>query len=189
MLVLEGINHAPPRLLARIAEALPALEGLTLVYRERSIEQDSGPIAARWPALAWEYAAALARRSRLEHFGWNYLLETPASPATLLHFEEGFCPRECTHGGAANGPLDELEDVLRLFAASIPSLSSLAIHERDSLPGTVCGIKRDTQGKPVFNIYREMFCNDSKWAALCERYSPEYFVSWPLFGETSSGFD
>lgn len=91
VLVLEGIHRdsAYPRLIEVIAIQFPDLIGLTLVMRDSDRQTHNKP--ATWPCSSWEYAPSLARFNRLEHFGWNFLVnEDDASTRTLLLFENGF---------------------------------------------------------------------------------------------------
>ena len=91
VLVLEGIHRdsAYPRLIEAIASQFPDLIGLTLVMRDSDRQTQNKP--ATWPRSSWEYAPSLARFNRLEHFGWNFLInEDDVSTRTLLLFENGF---------------------------------------------------------------------------------------------------
>ncbi|GJE96233.1 F-box protein [Phanerochaete sordida] len=184
LLVLEGLDAAPPRLLTHIGDAFPALEGLSLVFRESPIQTRLRD--ARWPAPAWEYAEALARCARLEHFGWNYRLDMPTSPATLLHFEEGFCGYDCEHSEAVEADFDEAGSLVPLFAVHVPSLCSLAFLGSTIFPFATCRITRDIENKPTFEVNTYMFAQDPLWEGICERYNPGSLSSesWPLLDET-----
>ncbi|EKM58503.1 uncharacterized protein PHACADRAFT_252878 [Phanerochaete carnosa HHB-10118-sp] len=184
LLVLKGIDCAHTHLIEYIAEAFPELFGLTLSYRESPLQQRLRE--ASWPCSSWEYAACLARFSRLEHFGWNYRIEGTASPAVMLHFEGGFCGEGCVHD-TVDADFDELETLLPLFAAYCPTLRSLAFEGSGGFPDPLCTIARDAQGKTTFEICRSLPSGrHPKRREHSERYCPETQEAWPLLDSRTS---
>lgn len=66
-LVLDGIRYAQPDLLAKIAQALPELRGLTLIYRACDLQLTANFI--EWPLPSWEYASHFSAFKKLQYFG------------------------------------------------------------------------------------------------------------------------
>lgn len=186
VLVLEGLYAAPPALFEHIAGALPALEGLTLLFHKSPLKQRLRQ--TRWPAAAWEYAAALAAFTRLEYFGWNFRVGAMPSPAAMLHFETGFCcAGECVHAEAVDATVDDVDGLLPLFAARCPTLRSLAFHGI-AFAEPLCSISRDAHGRPVFDVHRDVLYDSTFTRELAERYNPDYYGTWSLSSGTSNAW-
>ncbi|GJE94611.1 hypothetical protein PsYK624_107810 [Phanerochaete sordida] len=183
MLVLDGLDTVSPALLEHIATTLPGLVGLTLQLSRKRMRKHG----VRWPGTAEAYAVALAGCAALEHFGWNHRLVSSASPAAMLHFEEGACEDACVHDEAIDATFDEAEDLACLFAVHCPTLRSLAFH-KSYLLAALCSIVHDGRGQISVDVDRAVDSVSwlSKYVSPPPRYDPGPSHAWPLLNGSLS---
>ncbi|EKM58492.1 uncharacterized protein PHACADRAFT_207305 [Phanerochaete carnosa HHB-10118-sp] len=168
-LVLDGTTYGEPEIIDDVAQKLPNLKSLTLVYRDSYRQSKEAP--ANWPYPTWEYAQRLGRFHHLSHFSWNLDVPVSLSPAAMRLFEDGY-PEE---------RWEYLEDewfypsgeVAKLLAAYCPTLEMVMC---SGLLGSNWAITRSPEG----SIQIEELIGSS-WQYR-EQYNPTRFSSWPLLG-------
>ncbi|KAK7690476.1 hypothetical protein QCA50_005574 [Cerrena zonata] len=86
-LILDGIRYAELDLLDKIAQALPNLLDLVLIYRDS--DRQLRPEFIEWPHASWEYASHFSSFKRLQYIGWNCRRFSPTfTPVSMLRFED-----------------------------------------------------------------------------------------------------
>ncbi|GJE96189.1 hypothetical protein PsYK624_123820 [Phanerochaete sordida] len=138
--VLDGTTYGEPQLIDEIAQKLPDLRSLTLIYRD-SYRQTKGK-AANWPRPTWEYARRLGRFRQLSHFGWNLDITPTTTPATMELMEDGYPDDWWEY--IREDWLDPSTEVAKLLAAYCPSLEMVVF--LDGLPYRFQKIVRSPQG-------------------------------------------
>ena len=84
--ILDGIRYAEPDLLDWIAQVLPELRELFLMYRSCDIQYRAQFID--WPRPSWEYASHFVHFKKLQYFAWNYRDPVSFGSVSLLYFEQ-----------------------------------------------------------------------------------------------------
>ncbi|KAI0072765.1 hypothetical protein K474DRAFT_1667447 [Panus rudis PR-1116 ss-1] len=137
--ILDGIQWADPTLLVRIAQKLPHLESLVLLYRDS--ERQMSRKYAVWPHPPWIYAQQLSNFPRLRHFGWNSKIESRYTPYTLPWIEDGYPELDdLVRFWKADIDADENDceegsrSIAKLLGAYCPSLQYVVFYSRKSYP-------------------------------------------------------
>ena len=145
VLVFSGLTYIDEDLFAGLADAVPGLTTLALLYRHNDSQDDCEP--SRWPGTTHQYASYLAAFPRLKTFAWNYRPEPSygTSPSDLRVYED-----QSNENISVD---DEWECLARLFSAHAPTLRSLVFLSTRGLD-TEYRMTTDVAGEVAVEIVR-----------------------------------
>lgn len=184
-LVLQGIRDGSPDLIERIAQLFPDLLSLTLIYRDSDRQRNS--LSTIWPFPTWEYAQRFAHFNRLEHFGWNFRLDTVFSPSVMQFFEDGYPEssgdedRQILEDDDSDDWWEAEEDwfepsaeIVKLFAVHCPSLQTMVFDDR-GLPVLSYGISEVIE---TGQVVAELAMAGSSFHQYFATHNPERYMGW-----------
>lgn len=133
VLALSGLGYVGEDLFVGLAEAVPALSALTLIFRQHTRQSEHK--TSRWPGTTYQYASYLAAFPRLKVFAWNYHLGSSygSFPSDIRIYEDQSIGSISVYDADEymlrrlpyDAQRDNYECLARLFLVYAPALRSL----------------------------------------------------------------